>query len=197
MRAYGSWKLARALGAQVIIAPGLAAAQVVVQPPEVVQPPQVVVQPPEVVVQPPQVVVQPPQVVVQPPTAPNGMAQAFDGQLPGGAAPPGYYYPAPYAAPIDTGDLERRGRAKKIAGAVLLGVGAGLSAIGIGLAVDGALHVARQCASPGGAFYPCRSSGAEVEAQVERAHRLSGRLAFQPLLGPAGSGGAAHLHMTF
>jgi hypothetical protein len=59
------------------------------------------------------------------------------------AAPMPLYRPPPRYLVVDPVELEERGHRKKVAGAVLMGIGIGLTAIGVGLAIDGALHV--QC----------------------------------------------------
>ncbi len=133
---------------------------------------------------------------------------------------PLYQAPPGYLAPIDPAELEHRGRRKKVIGAVLMGVGIGMSALGIGLALDGALHA--QC-SGHEEHAVCEPSFAESELQlgptalvlgqimtlvgipiyivggrqVAAARRLSGQLAFQPLVGSMGSGGFAHLDVRF
>ena len=124
------------------------------------------------------------------------------------------------ASPFDPLELERRGHAKKVAGAVLMGVGLGLTAIGLGLALDGALHV--QC-SGHEEHAVCTPSSAASELQlgetgaalgqimtivgiplfvvgakqVDDAHRLSGQLALRPMLGPTSAGVAAQLVLRF
>jgi hypothetical protein len=61
------------------------------------------------------------------------------------AAPQPYYYYAPPRPQliVNPAELEQRGHRKKVIGAVLIGIGVGLSAIGIGFAIDGAMHA--QC----------------------------------------------------
>ena len=57
------------------------------------------------------------------------------------AVGPLYLSPAPVlgATQLDVQDLASRGRQKKIAGAILMGVGAALSVAGVALAIDAAL----------------------------------------------------------
>ena len=59
------------------------------------------------------------------------------------SAPMPLYRPPPRYLVVDPVELEERGHHKKVAGAVLMGIGVGLSVLGVGLAIDGALHV--QC----------------------------------------------------
>ncbi len=124
--------------------------------------------------------------------------------------PPVYDYAPPprYASPVDPVELEHRGRKKKVAGAVLIGLGTALSVAGFGFAVDGALHA--QC-SGHEEHAVCTPSFATTELQlgptavllgqvmtvvgipvyvvggrkVARARRLSGQLGLQPVVGGA------------
>lgn len=134
-------------------------------------------------------------------------------------APPPRYQPA-YTLPVDPVELEHRGRRKKTAGAVLMGVGTALSVVGAGFALDGALHA--QC-SGHEEHAVCTPSLATSELQlgtmglllgqvmtvvgipiyivggrqVAAARRLLGELAFQPLLGGGGAGGLARVNVRF
>jgi hypothetical protein len=127
---------------------------------------------------------------------------------------------AAYASPPDPQALEQRGHRKKVAGAVLMGLGLGLTAVGLGLALDGALHVhctgheehavcepssaasELQLGETGAAFgqlmtvvgIPIYVVGAK---QVADGRRLSGQLALQPLASPSGVGVVARLALRF
>lgn len=127
---------------------------------------------------------------------------------------------AAYASPLDPQELERRGHSKKVAGAVLMGLGLGLTAVGLGLALDGALHVhctgheehavcepssaasELQLGETGAALgqimtvvgIPIYVVGAK---QVADGRRLSGQLAFQPLVGAHNAGAVVRLALRF
>jgi hypothetical protein len=142
--------------------------------------------------------------------------------------PPSYYYvpaPAPYYVPppprltIDPVELEQRGHRKKVAGAVLMGLGVGLTAVGIGFGIHGALHA--EChgheehatCTPSAATTEMQlgTTGAVVGtvmaiagipvyivggAQVAKARRLSA-LSLQPLVSSAGAGAVARAEVRF
>jgi hypothetical protein len=122
-------------------------------------------------------------------------------------APPGYCYSPlpPCPAPVDADDRERRGRSKKIAGAIMLGVGAALSVAGIGLLatsrsynesthipLGGTALLVGQLSSIAG--IPVYVVGA---AQVDRARRWRGQWTVTPLSSSAGSGVVAQVGFPF
>jgi hypothetical protein len=120
---------------------------------------------------------------------------------------------------VDAAELEHRGRSKKVAGAVLMGLGFGLAAIGIGVALDGALHA--QC-SGHEEHAVCVPSAATTEmdlgtttavvgtlmglvgipvyvvgsVQVAKARRLSA-VTLQPLVSSTGAGAMAGVRLRF
>jgi hypothetical protein len=168
---------------------------------------------------------QPPPPPATPPPPP-GEPQAVEPQpqpyyapSPGYYAPPAYA-PAPYAIQVDPAELERRGRTKKVVGAVFMGLGTALSIVGIGLTIDGGLHA--ECHGHE-EHATCKPSPALTEfdagagalfvgqvltivgipvyivggRQVARARRLAGQVSLQPLVGSAGAGAAAQLRFRF
>jgi hypothetical protein len=142
--------------------------------------------------------------------------------------PPSYYYvpaPAPYYVPaparltIDPVELEQRGQRKRVAGAVLMGLGFGLTVVGLGFGIDGALHA--EChgheehatCTPSAATTEAQlgTAGAVLgtvmgiagipvyivgSAQVAKARRLTA-LSVQPLISSAGAGAVAHAEVRF
>jgi hypothetical protein len=128
-------------------------------------------------------------------------------------APPVYYAPAAYypAQPpcVIASDLERRGRAKKAAGGALLGVGAGMTALGIALAAVGGSRGYYNGAGAAAAvtgytsiFFGQLSMLAGIpvfavgSAQVNKAYRAAGAVSFAPIVGNGG-GAVAQLGGRF
>ena len=134
-------------------------------------------------------------------------------------APPQYYAPAPPLAVVDPAELEARGHHKKLVGALLMGIGAGLTVVGLGFAIDGAAH--SHC-SGHEEHATCTPSAATTEAelgdlaaaagtimaiagipvyvvggaQVAKARRLAA-LSVQPLLSNGGGGAVARVSLRF
>jgi hypothetical protein len=166
-------------------------------------------------------------VELPPPTAeapqyalPPPMAEAPPYELPPPTAlPPSYALPPRPLSTVDPVELEERGHRKKVIGAVLMGVGAGLSVIGLGFAVEGGLHA--HC-SGHEEHATCTPSAATSElqlgslglaagtvmslvgipvyvaggAQVAKARRLAA-LTVQPLVSSAGGGAIARVAVRF
>ena len=130
----------------------------------------------------------------------------------------------PWLPPVDSraAELAGRGHRKKVAGAVLMGVGAGLSVLGIALALDVAVNRQISCAgheehavcTPSPALTELNSGYVAVSVgqlmmlvgipvyvvgsvQAAKARRWSGQLALQPLFGHAGAGALAAYHLRF
>lgn len=139
------------------------------------------------------------------------------------AAPaPPYVAPPPYATPIDAAELERRGQHKRVAGGVLMGLGAALTILGMALAIDVAANRQISCSgheehatcTPSPALTELQSgyvaavggqllllAGIPVyvvgSVQVARARRLAPQLAVQPLVSSAGGGAVASAGFRF
>ena len=79
------------------------------------------------------------------------------------APPPQYYAPARPLTVVDPAELEARGHHKKLVGALLMGIGAGLTVVGLGFAIDGAAHA--HC-SGHEEHATCTDSAATTEAQL-------------------------------